>query len=151
MAADPADALQLIRVEDWPARLAVFVESRRHRGFQWGQHDCCMFAADWVREACGCDLVPHLRGRYHDADGARLLAGEHGVASAGDPFGALGWPCVFGLPRIPEASAGRGDLMAYPTRGILTLGICLGPVIAAPGQSGLCYHVRDRAVAAWRV
>jgi hypothetical protein len=38
------------RPENWPALLWAFVQGRQSRPFAWGDHDCCLFGADWVRE-----------------------------------------------------------------------------------------------------
>jgi len=36
------------RADNWRTLLADFIEARRERAFEWGSHDCCLFAADWV-------------------------------------------------------------------------------------------------------
>jgi len=61
-----------MRVPDWPARLDRFLQERRERSFQWGDHDCCLFALDWVEAATGVRLA-EARGLYQDAEGAAAL------------------------------------------------------------------------------
>ena len=52
------------RLEDWPERLAAFVEARRAMPFRWGQNDCALFAADAVAAVTGVDLAERWRGLW---------------------------------------------------------------------------------------
>ena len=36
------------RLEDWPERLAAYVDAHRDTPFRWGQNDCATFAAGAV-------------------------------------------------------------------------------------------------------
>lgn len=40
--------------------------------FEWGENDCCMFAANWVKSVTGKDCMQEFRGQYHDIDSARI-------------------------------------------------------------------------------
>ena len=44
-------------------RLLDAVAARRDRAFQWGVHDCCLFACDVIRGAGGVDYAAPFRGR----------------------------------------------------------------------------------------
>ena len=135
-----------VRVPDWPARFDHFLAARRERPFQWGDHDCCLFALDWIEEATGRRLA-EVRGLYCDADGAAaLLRARWGT---GD-LTALA-TLMLGPPLASPLLAGRGDLLAFRHGGNVWLGLCAGPVGVAPGKRGLVTLPLGRAVAAWRV
>lgn len=97
------------RVSDWQRRLnAHLIEWQRlyaERGVQWGEVDCCLFAAGWVMSATGVDPMADYRGEYASQDEAlaRLRATGDGTL-----IGAL--TRLFGDPVHP-ASARRGDIV----------------------------------------
>jgi hypothetical protein len=68
----------MTRAPNWPATLARFIEERRAWDFDWGSHDCCMFAADWVMAATGVDPALHFRSTYFNARGAADTLRIHG-------------------------------------------------------------------------
>lgn len=45
-------------------RLARFLGAESRRPFVWGEADCALFVADWVRLCTGSDPAANLRGRY---------------------------------------------------------------------------------------
>lgn len=145
----------LVRLPDWPRRLAEFVAERRGRPFAWGEHDCCLLAADWVLAATGTDLAAAWRGRYRTALEAARLARETGVASAGDPIGVQNWPAEAGLgSEYPRCWLRRGDLAlvrARPEHSILALGVCLGTDVISPGLEGAVFTATMDALAGWRI
>jgi hypothetical protein len=147
-------ASKLQRVETWPSVLSCFVAQRTHVPFAWGAQDCCLFAADGVAAITGTDLAADLRG-YSTALGAARRARAAG-AGPDDPFGVHLWPERAGLPEIPPALAGRGDIVLVSTdpdgaRRGLCLGLCLGLDAAAPGAERLEFYRRAAWRRAWRV
>lgn len=46
---------------------------------QWGRDDCVLWCANIVREVCGYDPVPEIRGRYRSRRGALRLIGRRGL------------------------------------------------------------------------
>jgi len=46
--------------------------------FKWGETDCCMFLADWIRWKHAKDLASEFLGRYHSQRGAQLLIKREG-------------------------------------------------------------------------
>jgi len=66
------------RRPDWPDRLAWFLEARMVMPFAWGLNDCAMFAADWVRDCTGDDVVADLRGAYASSEAAAAVLARHG-------------------------------------------------------------------------
>lgn len=132
-----------MRREDWPERLAGFVDSRRNMDFAYGSNDCALFAADAIREMTGSDPLADLRGRWTTARGAaRLLNKMGGLRAAATSL--LG-------DEIAPAFAQRGDVVLLPNEGRECLGICTGLVAAAPGATGIVWLPMSAAVAAWRV
>lgn len=132
-----------MRCKGWELVLIRFVESRHNTPFVWGQHDCCLFAADAVQAITGIDHAEPFRGKYSTAAGAaRMLAQYHGII--GYCNSVLG-SC------LPVTMARRGDAVAIETQSGTALGICLGvhSVFAAP--DGLSYHPTLNCCAAWRI
>lgn len=120
----------MTRFNDWPERLAAFIEARRARAFSWGSQDCALFAADAVLEMTGVDLADGLRGytsasgaakRIKKAGGMRALAGE--------------------LPEKHPGLAQRGDVVLVELEGRETFGIVAGNGYwCGPGVDGLVFR-----------
>lgn len=129
------------RLADAQARLHALLRQRWAAPFVWGQHDCCLWAADAVAAQLGADPAASLRGTYDDARSAartvRSLGGMQALAAA-----ALGQPL-----RAPLLAC-EGDVGLTASG---TLVVCLGAQWAAPGQRGLVLLPLRDAVAAWRV
>jgi len=62
-----------VRKETWPTDLADFIESRKDTPFQWGIHDCTLFAADAALAMTGTDLAASYRGTYDSEIGAARI------------------------------------------------------------------------------
>lgn len=58
----------------------------------WGHDDCALSIANIDREVLGIDPAQHLRGHYHDQDGALRIMGVRGVYGvAVDAARRMGW------------------------------------------------------------
>ncbi|WP_299001798.1 hypothetical protein [uncultured Shewanella sp.] len=92
-----------------PHRLTAFIDEHRHRDFNWGDHDCCLFIADWIlargdRADLG-DIGADYRGQYTNALGAMRA-----VKTAGfDDLTAL-FDALLG-PHVPPLLCRRGDVV----------------------------------------
>ena len=53
-----------MRREGWEQLLAEHVADAGSTDFQWGQADCALWCADWVRKATGQDFSTDWRGQY---------------------------------------------------------------------------------------
>lgn len=119
------------RFDDWPERLAAVLQSARRQPFEWGEHDCAVFAAAAVHAMTGEDLLAPFRGAYSDADSARAAlraAGHHSLYH---------YLChVFGQP-VPRAFAGRGDLALDHGEDGPALGIVTGAQVVFVGEARL--------------
>ncbi len=139
-AAPAANAL--IRLPDWPERLADYVEAARTRAFEYGAHDCCMFAAGAVEAMTGAN--PMSRFRYRGRLGAERLIRRAGSIDA-LVYRTLG-------EALPSpAQAGRGDVVIADLENGATVGVCLGDDCAFAGDPGIVFRPRSATRVAWRI
>lgn len=143
-----------MRVQSWPEMLAAFIETRRHRAFEWGEHDCALFACDWVQQCTGEDAARKYRKRYTTARGAARVMGDMSLRQLA--IEAWGGP-------IRGLSAQRGDvaLVYIDSAGVVltekmigereTLCIVLGASLACTGPEGLVFAPLPCALYAWRI
>ena len=61
---------------------ADFIARTRRLTFKWGEIDCCLWSANYVREATGIDPAADLRGCYSTAFGARQVLMAQGGMEA---------------------------------------------------------------------
>lgn len=136
-----------LRFEDWPLRLDAFLSAARDRPFSWGDNDCALFVADCIGALTGVDPAADLRGRYVDQDSAAAVIGAGGLSRLVERIAS-----AHGFQSIQPTFAGRGDVVMFttPEYGV-TLGICIGAYIAAPGADGMILFKRSRIERAWRV
>lgn len=131
------------RLPTWQTRFALLCMERQHRAFEWGAHDCCLWAADAVRALTGLDHAAGLRGSYATtAEAARRLAavgGVRGLATA-----ALGEPVAPGFAAV-------GDVVLFSQAGRELLAVCNGGSALAAGERGLEPVAMAGALAAWKV
>lgn len=142
--------MTLERFEDWPSRLARFVESARGRKFAWGSHDCALFAADAIIAMTGEDLAFGLRGRYATQMGAakalKRFAGG-GLEETAEKIAAK-WE----LQECPPLRAQRGDGVLFDGEAGPTLAVCVGEKLAAPSlNDGLAFLPLAVGRRAWRI
>lgn len=69
------------KLPNWIDRLARLIRDRKHTPFEWGKHDCCLWAADAVEAQTGIDQAPNWRGSYSTPIGAVRLLTREGVRS----------------------------------------------------------------------
>lgn len=135
----------LPRLPDWPERLAALVEARRHAPFQWGVHDCVLWAADAVLACTGQDPAAEWRGRYStEAEAEAILGGAAGL------YGLVRQAeAARGTTQCPNAAAQRGDTALVEHGNTLMMGVVLGELIAVPGVDGLVFVPLAAARRAW--
>ncbi|PNG26999.1 hypothetical protein CR492_04665 [Methylocella silvestris] len=51
--------------------LEDYLRAAAARPFRWGECDCCLFVADWIKAVHGFDVANGWRGAYSDERGAR--------------------------------------------------------------------------------
>lgn len=69
------------RLNDWPTQLANFLLEKQKQPFEWGNNDCCLFAADAILSMGGQDVAKDVRGRYKTAIGAHRIMKKLGAGS----------------------------------------------------------------------
>lgn len=130
-----------MRRQDWPVRLAAFLDARRGTPFAYGSHDCVLMAADWIVEATGEDPIAEIRGSWNDIREALRLS-EDLRDQVTRRLGA----------EIGPQFARRGDIVLHEETDRPGLGICVGEKFAAPlTAGGIVLLPMLRAVCAWRV
>jgi hypothetical protein len=130
------------RFEDWPERLARFIDAHQGTPFAWGENDCCLFAANAILAMTGIDLAEGLRGYSTHTGALRIIA----------PFGdletlAAGIAEEAGLEEIQPKLAQRGDLIFAEHQGMAIVG--MNGIPLCPSSNGLV-GVKGR-LRAWRV
>lgn len=103
------------------AVLAAFLQRMAAEPFRYGEWDCALAVANWVREATGIDPAPRLRGRYRTERGWKRVAGRAG-----------GLPALFariarraGLKRVRGAPQ-AGDVGLVQVRSLGVFGAIRG-------------------------
>lgn len=132
----------------WESRLCAAVEVYRARPFTWGSADCALFAASCIEAVTGVDPAAAVRGEYTDAAGAMR-------ALVGLGFSNMVEAVAANRPEVPVALAHRGDVAVVrePSEGdpLGAVGVVLGPMIAAYGQTGLHFLPRSAALRCFQV
>jgi len=134
-----------MRREDWLTRLWEQVAAAESRAFEWGEHDCCLFAARCVDAMTDSAIAAELQAEYRDKPSALRFIARHGSLEAA-VTARMGEP-------VRWWKAKRGDLCLMPTPdGLGSLGVCLGPTVACVHETqGVQYPPVDRATACWGV
>ncbi len=132
------------RAEDWPERLASFIDDRRNQAFAWGMQDCFTLAADAALEMTGDDPAASVRGAYSSEDEAEAIIG---------PAGLEAWVAAtmaaWGAPECDPAFAQRGDMVFVAVGNQRMCGVHCGNAIAVPGADHLHFLPTSRALRAW--
>lgn len=134
-----------MRQQGWEARLSALIEVSRTKPFEWGRHDCCLFAADAVMAINGVDPAADLRGNYSSAVQAADLVAKLGGLDAIPPSA--------GFEEVPVKYAHRGDVVLCETAGRDVLGVVdmSGLRVAVPGEEGLVFLPIAAGLKAWRI
>jgi hypothetical protein len=122
--------------------LAEYVEAARSTPFEWGTHDCALWAARWVRLCTGNDYVSDWEGYYRTERGAKIRMTRKGFSGVAAIASAH-------LPEKPVPLARRGDLVLHPITE--SLGVCSGMRSHFAGESGLVTIDTLACVRAWGV
>lgn len=127
---------------DWHNRLIAVIRAAEKRPFLWGEHDCCLFAADCAEAMTGDNFAEGWRGTYDSETGAKkaLLRGG----------GSLEKVLAKYLDEVPVKMAQRGDIAIVENAGTRCAGVIYGGGVWVPGETSLvCLRVKP--LSAWRV
>ncbi|HID3971108.1 TPA: DUF6950 family protein [Enterobacter cloacae] len=126
---------------DWHNRLIAVIRAAEKRPFLWGEHDCCLFAADCAEAMTGENFADGWRGTYDSETGAKkaLLRGG----------GSLEKVLAKYLDEVPVKMAQRGDIAVVENAGTRCAGVIYGGAVWVPGEAGLvCLRVKPMST--WR-
>lgn len=126
---------------DWHNRLIAVIRAAEERPFLWGEHDCCLFAADCAEAMTGENFADGWRGTYDSETGAKkaLLRGG----------GSLEKVLAKYLDEVPVKMAQRGDIAVVENAGTRCAGVIYGGSVWVPGEAGLvCLRVKPMST--WR-
>jgi hypothetical protein len=138
---NPPEPARLIRLPDWPERLAACIAEQRHRSFAWGEHDCCQFVARAIEAMTGVNPLATIS--YQSAKEAlRLLRVEQGLLGAVTQ--RLGASKSVRL-------AMRGDVVLLAGQKRDALGIVTGEEALFASRKGLASVTVLSCRAAWQV
>ncbi|USJ24733.1 DUF6950 family protein [Ensifer adhaerens] len=125
----------MTRFDDWYPRLVDYVSRVRSLPFEYGQHDCALFAAGAVKAMTGKDPAAKLRGKYSTLAGGLKKLRRLGFANHADFAASI-------LPEVIEGPAfGQiGDIAALDLgNGAWSLGLVQGSriFVTQPDSAGL--------------
>jgi hypothetical protein len=134
------------RADDWPERLAAFIDERRDHGFAWGLQDCFTLAADAALALTGEDPAEVVRGEYSNEEGAEAIIGPDGLEAW-----VAATMAAWGAPECEPAFAQRGDMVFVAVGNQRMCGVHLGSTVAVPGADRLHFLPASRILRAWVV
>ena len=127
---------------DWHNRLIAVIRAAEKRPFLWGEHDCCLFAADCAEAMTGDNFADGWRGTYDSETGAKkaLLRGGGSLEKVLEKY----------LDEVPVKMAQRGDIAVVENAGTRCAGVIYGGAVWVPGETGLVC-LRIKPLSTWRV
>jgi hypothetical protein len=132
------------RVEGWRGRLTAYLAASAGWPFEWGRHDCALFAADCIQAMTGDDPAADFRGRYRSFKGGLKVLRKAGHADHVALATAL-------LDEVAPAFAQAGDLAMIATPDGAAMGIVQGHRVYVLRPEGLATVDLLQAARAWRV
>jgi len=116
----------MTRFPDWEQRLTDYIASVRMRPFEWGQHDCILFACAAAEAQTGRDAAAEYRGKYTDKAGAAKALRDIGEGTLLNTVDSQFAP-------KPVGRAQRGDLVMVDG----AVGVCMGANALFVGEERL--------------
>lgn len=134
-----------MRLPNWDIKLTGYVESVTTTPFTWGEHDCCLFAANAAKLITGVDFAQDFRGKYSTELGAARALKRYGQ---GDLFNTL---CdIFGEPS-PALTLQRGDIALVSDGKREGVALYYSEKFLNAHIDGLSAVHRSCVIACWRV
>jgi len=127
---------------DWHNRLIAVIRAAEKRPFLWGEHDCCLFAADCAEAMTGDNFANGWRGTYDSETGAKkaLLRGGGSLENVLAKY----------LDEVPVKMAQRGDIAVVENSDTRCAGVIYGGAVWVPGEAGLVC-LRIKPLSTWRI
>ena len=134
----------ITRNQDWQLAFEKCVAENYHTRFEWGTHDCCLWAANLVLAITGHDVAADFRGKYSTAKGAaEILAANDGMTAL--------WTKLLDTEAVSPLFASIGDVVLAEVDGQETMTVCNGDTLLATGTTGLCTLPISSALKAWKI
>lgn len=131
--------------EDLPELLATYLQAAQTKKFVWGEHDCCLFAANFILSVTGEDPAVGFRNHYSTEIGSKRILKKHGLE---DLMALLDSK----FPRILLTQAKRGDVVLADLEMGQTVGLSAGVnSFFVSVEGGLTSRKTSSCLAAWRV
>jgi uncharacterized protein DUF6950 len=129
------------------AELTAFLKESYGRSFQWGERDCGLWVAEWVKRIRGIDPASQFRGHYKTALGCARLIRRHGdlLRLATEAFATVGLTMIEGDETEP------GDIACVRAIQGQTLGLVVGSRVAMIVDRGLVSSSANPVLCAWKV
>lgn len=144
----------MTRYPDWALKLEAAFLHNRNRPFEWGKHDCALFACNVIQVMTGKDLAFDFRGKYTTELGAARAIREFNGGSGDLDLLAEKVCAKYGMEEIPPVFAQRGDvviaLSADSQKALCIVGLC-GRLAYGAGPDGLTRLPMASWIRAWRV
>ena len=126
-------------------KLQIYLDSVRSAPFEWGVHDCALFAARGADAAFGTRFTASvLRFNCHSAKDYRRMQRE-GASLEAMTTAEVGEPLPEGAVLL------RGDVVLISSAGRKCLGLAVPPVVVAPSKVGFIPMPVDSVTQAWRI
>lgn len=119
-----------MRLYNWEQRLSAYITTLAARPFDYGRHDCALFAAGAVEALTGHNPALPWIGRYRTELGGRRL-----MRRAGFDGHVAGFRSLF--PQIRPVDRLHGDLAVLEHGGREIMGVSGGGVIHVLREDGL--------------
>lgn len=125
------------RDERWPWLMHKYLEQNRQTPFEWGVHDCCLFAADVVRAYTkpSIDMATRWRGRYTDQEALARLLRNQGLTGVESIIELVAQD--YSLTEVPIKCGMRGDVMLFLSLLGPALGIITDSRVASMSKNGI--------------
>lgn len=138
-----------MRLQGWEKRLFEFLEDASNRTFEYGKHDCALFACDVIETLTGKNPREMIAEEYCGEEGADEVLSKHGGIEAIAEIVAG----EFGFHSIPVLFAQRGDIVLGKIHKTPSLGVCMGSKVAFPAPKGIARIDIDSKmlIRAWRI
>lgn len=107
----------LKKIEGWEIALSSTLAACANKPFEWGKHDCCMFAADCIKAMTGKDPAKAVRKKYKTEPEAEKI-----MLDAGG-FEALLTKYIGFEPHSNWRQAARGDIVLCRVAGRAACGV----------------------------
>lgn len=124
--------MTIVRYHDWRTRLSAYLHEVAPASFEWGRHDCALFAAGAVEAMTGHDFAAEYRGRYKTLIGGLRHLKKAGFSDHADLAASI-------FSEVAPAHAHVGDLAAIQIEGGIALGVVQGSriYVLRPDRSGI--------------